>query len=218
MHLPQKVKRPKPGGRNAPGCSDPAESAGGGNAAPCAVPTESSACAWLPPSVSPFAWLGLGAVHVGAALRPATRSGGDQHQARARLRVRVAPSPCEVTAHRDSTRRGDPTNPLVRSSVELQYPTLGQIRSEPITSMDEDTLSSITNRPCAHLVPETHGLKIRDLGNSDHRECIRTVTGCHRTVTVLLLAARERVRRNGAARAPSAQEAAFEQVMVHWHV
>ncbi len=31
---------------------------------------------------------------------------------------------------------GDPTSPLDHSSVELQYPTPGQIRSEPITSMD----------------------------------------------------------------------------------
>ena len=75
-------------------------------------------------------------------LRPATRSGGDQHQTRAWLRVGVAPSTCEVPAHKElhPSRATEP--PFGWHPVELQYPTPAQIRSEPIASVVENAFVS----------------------------------------------------------------------------
>jgi hypothetical protein len=72
-----------------------------------------------------FAWLGRTAVHAGTAPRPATRSGGDQHQTRAWLRVDVAPSTCEVPAHKGlhPSRATEP--PFDWHPVVLQDPTPG---------------------------------------------------------------------------------------------
>jgi hypothetical protein len=74
----------------------------------------------------------------------------------------------------------------------------------PPSAAENVLLSPVPDSFCAALVPQIDGLIIRDLGEAGRRKCIRTVTTCHRTVTVYSLEPLSRGQADGAARAPSA--------------
>lgn len=86
----------------------------------------------------------------------------------------------------NSTRRGGPTSHWLATRSYCNAQPIGQTRPEPTLPVIEvSRLSPIPASQYALLVPEIHGLRMRDLDEVGRRMCIRTVTGCHRTVTNL---------------------------------
>ena len=86
-------------------------------------------------------------------------------------------------------RRGVTHAQAPRAPVNVREPA----RTKPASRWSENdqkapsaakgVLRSDPEQPYAPLVPRIHGLRMRDLGETPRRKCVRTVTSCHRTVT-----------------------------------